>query len=316
MFVPAKENSLDTDGLSVGSDSLKHLVSHQFNVAVLPVHKVKSPKQPKLTLCVSAQGVPSMPMNKNTRTAPRTALEQYRIDGMSMLAHDIEDPLMAILGCSDILIEEAKNRSAIMEEDYLGRLRSNALTIRSLVANHLHMTRIESGTLKLERIPLSINELLSRIVRQYSSQAAQQQLRLESRLQETLPAIEGDPAALERVFANLLANALKFTAEGGQVDLESSRHNEEVWVTITDTGVGISAGELEKIFDKSDRLRVSRKQEGTSLGLFIVKTLVEAQGGRISVESTVGKGTRFTVSLPIAQGEPQASSTETPDATF
>lgn len=229
---------------------------------------------------------------------------------MSMLAHDIEDPLMAILGCSDVLIEGAKNRGHATQEDYLGRLRSNTLTIHSLVANHRDMARIESGTLKLECKPLSLNELLSSVAKQYNSEAARQQIRLESQLQDSLPAVEGDPLALERVFGNLLTNALKFTSEGGQVSLQSNHQDEEVCVTIADTGVGISTGELATIFDKSDRLRVSREREGTGLGLFIVKTLVEAQGGRISVESTLRKGTRFTVCLPISQAEPQAPETE------
>lgn len=309
MFAPVKENRVDADGIRVGNDGLKHSAAHRPNLLLLPGQKAK---QPKPVAFVSA----ATHMNRNTQNPARTAPEQYRIDGMSMLAHDVEDPLMAILGCSDILIEGAKNRGSALEEDYLRRLRSKALTIRSLVANHMNMTRIESGTLTLECTPLSINELLSRMVRQYSSEAAQQQIHLVSQLQDKLPVIEGDPSALERVFSNLLANALKFTPEGGQVNLESSRQNEEVWVIIADTGGGISKGELEKIFDTSDQLRVSRKREGRSLGLFIVKTLVEAQGGRISVESTVGKGTRFTVSLPIAQGEPQASETESSEATF
>jgi signal transduction histidine kinase len=123
---------------------------------------------------------------------------------------------------------------------------------------------------------------------------------LEMCLQEELLPVEGDPLALERVFANLLHNALKFTPRGGKVTIGSAQHNGEARAMITDTGPGIVAEEVSTLFDKYRRTESVYSQEGTGLGLFIVKTLVEAHGGRIEVESRMGQGACFSGCLPIS----------------
>src|SRR5262249_53144342 len=117
-------------------------------------------------------------------------------------------------------------------------------------------------------------------------------------LQEGLPFVEGDPVALERVFANLLHNGLKFTPEQGRVTVISAQRDREVMAAISDTGPGMAAAEIPLLFEKYWRAEHSKLQEGAGLGLFIVKALVEAHSGRVEVESTPGVGTCFSVFLP------------------
>jgi signal transduction histidine kinase len=151
----------------------------------------------------------------------------------------------------------------------------------------------------LAKRSLAINDILSRVGRQYESESRRRRLTLEIHLQEELPFIEGDPAALERVFANLLHNGLKFTPEQGRVAIASAQRDGEVIATVSDTGPGIATAEIPMLFEKYWQAEDTKQQQGTGLGLYIVKTLVEAHGGRIEVESTPGVRTCFSVFLPV-----------------
>jgi len=146
---------------------------------------------------------------------------------------------------------------------------------------------------------VQINEILKQVETRYVAEAARRNLRLETKLTDNLPLVEGDTSALERVFVNLVHNGLKFTPPGGQVVITSSRHGETVVVSVLDTGPGIPPEEIPALFEKYWRRKRHSYQDGSGLGLFIVKSLVEAQGGRVEVESTLGMGTCFKVILPV-----------------
>jgi two-component system sensor histidine kinase VicK len=231
----------------------------------------------------------------------RKALEQQRADFLAMLTHDIRSPLGVILGYTDLLLEAVQEEDFAEEKDLLLRLKNNVLTVHSLLANYLDLSRIEAGQLALFPAPVAINDLLRRVSQQYEAETQHKFLTFTLELQAEIPLVQGDPLALERIFANLLLNAFKFTPEGGQVTVRSALHNdEEVVVVVADSGPGIAPEEIPLIFEKYRRSERAQFQVGTGLGLFIVKTLVEAQGGRIEVQSTPGQGARFFVFLPVA----------------
>ena len=231
----------------------------------------------------------------------RKALEQQHADFLAMLTHDIRNPLGVILGYTEMLLEEA--------QDLLGRIRGNALTVHSLVTNYLDFARIEAEQLTLTKKLLQLNDLLLRVGQQYEAEAQRLHLTLDIQLQPDLPVIEADAVALERVFTNLLHNALKFTSKRGRVTIHSARGDGEVVAAITDTGPGLAPGEIPLLFEKYRRAERTKHQAGTGLGLFIAKSVVEAHKGRIAVDSTLGVGTCFSVFLPAA-GKGQAA----PDA--
>ncbi len=230
-------------------------------------------------------------------------LEQERANFLAMLTHDIKNPLGVILGCTEILMEEANGRASTEELHFLERLQSNAMLVHSLVANYLDYSRSESGHLTVNKRELDMNVLILRVGQRYEAEALRRDLTLNIRLAQDLPPLEGDPLALERVFTNLLHNALKFTAERGQVTMSTTWTDHEIVVSLTDEGCGIAPEELPLLFQRYRRTAATRHREGTGLGLFIVKALVEAHGGRVEVSSEVGKGSCFTVRFPLPARE-------------
>jgi signal transduction histidine kinase len=272
------------------------------NVVPLPVRTAKRSKNlPVSSASSDAASVASS--LASSQSGAHRFLEQPRVDCMAMLARDIKSPLMVILGSADGLLQAAKQRGADREENYLERLKSNTHTIQILLANYLDVARIEAEELSITKKPVSLHEILSRLEQHSSPEAQRRQIGLSFELQDEDLTVHGDELALERVFTNLLTNALKFTPADGRISVQTAVQGEEAVVTIADTGPGIAPGETQTVFEKYRQTLVGMQQEGTGLGLFVVKTLVEAHGGRTTVESTLGKGSRFSVFLPLAQAQ-------------
>ena len=208
----------------------------------------------------------------------RRQLEHQRTDFLTMLTHDIKNPLGVILGYTEMLLEEAQDRHAVAEERLIERMKSNVLTVHSLLTNYLDVTQIEAGRLTLAKRPLYLNDLLRRIGQQYEAEASRRKITFKLRLQNNLPLVSGDILALERAFTNLVANALKFTPGDGTITIRSTLNKKKnaVVVTVGDTGVGIATEEIARIFEKYQRADNANRHEGNGIGLFIVKALVEA----------------------------------------
>jgi PAS domain S-box-containing protein len=231
----------------------------------------------------------------------RKELERRRTEFLAMLSHDIKNPLSVLIGYADYLQQEANEHGIVKSVEVLPRIKSSALTILSMVNNYLDLSRIEDQQLIVAHEPLGINDLLRRIGHQYEGEARHRKIRFELFLEAQLPLVAGDPVALDRVFTNLVYNALKFTPSDGRVTVRSVRRSDEVVVAITDSGPGISQEEIPLLFEKYRRANDTRRKDGMGLGLFIVKTLVERLAGRIEVESVVGSGTEFRVVLPATK---------------
>jgi PAS domain S-box-containing protein len=221
--------------------------------------------------------------------AARKAAERQRADFLAMLAHDIRTPIAVILGYTEMLLENEK---------ILRRVRDNALSLHRLVANYLDLSRIEAGTLAITQEPLSLNEVLRRVGDQYTLEAERIGLHVHFALQEKPPLVSGDAVALERVFANIVTNAIKFTPSGGAITIRSELRGNEIVVTIADTGPGIPVEERATIFEKYRTGEKSGGQAGTGLGLFIVKSLVETHHGRVAIDCPESGGTEVIVFLP------------------
>lgn len=250
----------------------------------------------------------------------KKALDKQREDFLAMLAHDIKNPLTAILGYLDLLKETRVATATPPAQDFLVRVRDNALTIYALIANYLDLARAEAGHLVLQKSTLPLAPLLHGTVQQYMGIAQRYHLTLTLEVEENLPPLKADRISLERIFTNLVRNALKFTPETGSITVTARRwqnHNgntgatavvssfpfpeqERVMIEVSDTGPGIAPDEIPLLFQKYRRVSTARNQEGTGLGLFIVKTMVEAHGGHVEVESQLGSGSCFRVILPSA----------------
>jgi len=218
-----------------------------------------------------------------------------------MLSHEIRTPLGVILGYVEMLSDKLASEEHSAVTDIFERLTRNARTLRFLIDNYLDFSKMETGTVKLARQSLQLNDLLRHAMREYEPSATRCTVTLQSQLQEPLPLIMGDAVALERVFGNLLHNALKFTPRGGSVTVTSALDTATVCVSVADSGPGIPRDELSSLFEKYYRAQSSVSVDGSGLGLYIVKKTVDAHGGRVEAINTPGSGSCFQVWLPIVE---------------
>jgi two-component system sensor histidine kinase ResE len=228
----------------------------------------------------------------------RHALEQLRADFLSMITHDIKVPLTVILGYTEMLTDPEPPHDQI-PPDILTRIRESGEKIHALVCNFLDLSRIEAGRLTIDPRPCDLHAMLTHALEQHGASARRKGIVLALEA-DVVPPLLADEPQLERVVTNLLANAIKYTPSGGQITIVTGRENGRVTVAFRDTGRGIPADELPHLFEKYRRVREAKRTEGTGLGLFIAKTIVDAHGGDIRVESEPGAGSTFTLLLPAA----------------
>jgi signal transduction histidine kinase len=228
----------------------------------------------------------------------RHAAEQRRVDFLSMVTHDIKGPLTVILGYAELLSDPEESPSPAVVLDMLGRIRESGEQIHALVSNFIELSRIEAGRLELEFMPLDLTELVDDVVSRHASRATRKGIEVQRDL-VPLPEMSGDRPHLERAVLNLFGNAIKFTPGGGRVTVSTRMEGRCAVVAVSDTGPGIAPEDLDDIFKKYRRAPAAGRVEGTGLGLFIARTVIQAHRGDIRVETAVGEGSTFTVVLPL-----------------
>ena len=226
--------------------------------------------------------------------------ERLKMDLVSALAHDIKNPLGIIMGYAETMSDQFIGRSEAKGNlEILDRIQESAQRIVNLVTGFLEASKAESGKLNLEERPVEINSLIREVAQQQMGDLRKKNISLDVELDENIPTIMGDKAQLDRVLWNLVGNAIKFTPGGGRITVSSRSDNGYVCVAVKDTGIGIPKDELPLLFAQFRRLKGSAKIEGTGLGIFIVKTIIEAHKGTVQAESAGGQGSTFTVRVPI-----------------
>ncbi|MDH5641045.1 MAG: response regulator, partial [Nitrospira sp.] len=240
-------------------------------------------------------------------TAKIEALSSTKVKSefLASMSHEIRTPLNAIIGTADLLWETPLSSE---QRKYLRVFRRAGDTLLSLISDILDLSKIESGYMELDSITFNLEELIDKVMEMLTMQANEKGLEFAFHIDPEVPRyLLGDPVRLTQILVNLLGNALKFTEEGSvtlQVTKDGTNHLPGgIHFTITDTGIGIPTDKLEVIFERFRQVDSSRTRQygGTGLGLAISKHLAERMHGRIWVESTVGKGSRFhcTVSLEV-----------------
>lgn len=245
-------------------------------------------------------------------TAERT-LERQRAEFNAMLAHDIRNPVSLVCGYAELLLrDQGTPMDAAMTRKCYERIFNAAQVVESLVSNYLDFSRIEAGRLDLAKNHVEIVELLGRIVERFQGEAQMRAISFGLRAHSTAMFVLGDTLALDRVFANLLNNAFKFTPNHGAIGLSVTCRDGAAVIEVRDSGPGIAAEKLPTLFQKFNRIELGERQEGVGLGLFIVRELVSAHGGRVDVASTPGEGSCFAVVLPLADEPPAGRSPRPP----
>jgi signal transduction histidine kinase len=226
---------------------------------------------------------------------------QHKSDFLANMSHELRTPLNAIIGFSQVLREGMAGDVNEKQAEYLDDILSSGSHLLSLINDVLDLSKVEAGQVELEVAPFSLHEALERGVAMVRERATRDGVQVTLAANSDLDVVAGDERRIRQVIFNLLTNAVKFTPAGGSVDVWATQVNGQVSVSVGDTGAGIAAEDLERIFDEFQQTKAGIEQgEGTGLGLALSKRLVELHGGRIWVDSELGRGSTFVFTLPVA----------------
>lgn len=236
-------------------------------------------------------------------------LDRIKSRFFANISHELRTPLTLLLAPLETLIQERGSALEPEMRQLLLIMQSNGMRLLKLINDLLDLVRLESGKMDVKREPVAMEPFLLGLANAVKKTAEDRGIRLEVTSDPAVGMVLTDSDKLERILLNLLFNALKFTPAGGKVEVKAKRENGELVLEVSDTGTGISEEQLPFIFDRFWQADTSseRKYGGVGIGLALVKELVEIQDGKVTVTSTVGKGTEFTVRLPYQEWDPQAS---------
>jgi two-component system phosphate regulon sensor histidine kinase PhoR len=229
-------------------------------------------------------------------------LEAIRRDFVANVSHEMKTPLTSIQGYVETLLEGALEDPALTL-DFLGKIDRNARNLGHLVTDLLVLSRVEAGGIQVDPEPFSILSVVSEAAAACADKAREKGLGYQVAPGPREVMVRGDRDLLVRALVNLLDNAIQYTKTGGRIDVSTARADSRIDVTVRDTGIGIPAADLERVFERFYRVDKARSRAlgGTGLGLAIVKHVAERHGGSIRVVSDEGRGSAFTLSLPVAQ---------------
>ena len=229
------------------------------------------------------------------RTREVAEANRAKDEALAIVAHDLRAPLTSILGWIEIIEQDGIEEDSVSQA--LAVIKRNAVAQKHLVSGLLDFSGFAADGFKLNLQSTDLMRLLDSTRERFEPMAAQKKIKLEFETSQACPSIEADSHRLFRVFDNLLSNALKFTPDGGKVEVRARPVGRNVYIAISDTGPGIDSNLLPHIFDPFRR-GASKDPESWGLGLSIVKHIVEAHGGSINVAARKGEGSTFIVTLP------------------
>ena len=227
------------------------------------------------------------------------AASQHKSEFLANMSHELRTPLNAIIGFSQVLQDEMVGPVNEKQAEYLDDIVSSGNHLLSLINDVLDLSKVEAGQVELEVHPFSLREAIERGVVMVRERATEDGVRVAFAADPEVDVVDGDERRIKQVIFNLLSNAVKFTPAGGEVDVSATRVNGEVRVSVADTGPGIAPEDRERIFEEFQQSETGvGHREGTGLGLALSKRFVELHGGRIWLESELGRGSTFTFALP------------------
>lgn len=231
----------------------------------------------------------------------RKRVERFREEYISLISHDLRNPLTPITGHASWLVRRLTDIGLSPEAGSAESILQNARRMNVMIQDLVQSIKLESGSLKMDKEPTDLCQLVAALVERIGS--AEDRARLHLECFTWIPPVLLGPSYMERAVTNLLTNALKYSPPEQPVVLNLVETDGEVVLTVSDRGVGIPADEIPHLFQRFYRARTSRGLDGLGLGLYITRLIVEAHGGRIKVESEVGRGSCFTLVLPAIRGE-------------
>lgn len=233
-------------------------------------------------------------------------VEQLMRDFLSVVTHELRTPLTAIEGYAKLLAMQKGGPLSDRQLGFVQMIQDQSTVLKSMIQNLLDTTRLEGGTLPIDPTPTEVGSIVGRLVQTWRGTVEARKMRFRCDVDDLVALkVNVNSARLEQVVGNLFSNAMKFTPEGGEIGLVVRREGPDLLMAVEDTGRGIPPEAQAQVFEKFFQVERgdTRVAGGTGLGLYISRMLVEAQGGRIGVSSEVGKGSRFSIHLPILTEE-------------
>jgi signal transduction histidine kinase len=225
---------------------------------------------------------------------------QHKSQFLANMSHELRTPLNAILGYTELILDNIYGETPDKMREVLDRLHANGKHLLGLINDVLDLSKIEAGQLTLDLADYSLQDVVDTVVSAVGSLANRKKLALMADVGQNLPIGHGDGRRLAQVLLNLVGNAIKFT-DKGEVAIEATAENGSFTVAVRDTGPGIALADQAKIFEEFQQAdnSATKRKGGTGLGLSIAKRIIGMHGGRIWVESDVGKGSTFAFTIPV-----------------
>jgi signal transduction histidine kinase len=226
---------------------------------------------------------------------------RHKSEFLASMSHELRTQLSSVIGFSELLLSDTTDRfDESRRRKFLAQINSSGRYLLDLTSDILDLAKIESGHVTLRLEPVMIVEIVHGVMRDMDPLAAKKAIRINAEV-AAAGQVQADAGKLRQMLLNLVSNAVKFTPEGGRVTIGAERLAETVEISVSDTGIGIAESEFEHLFEEFRQIDsdVAREQHGTGLGLALTKRFVELHGGQIRLASEVGKGSVFTLSLPL-----------------
>ncbi|HMQ54341.1 MAG TPA: ATP-binding protein, partial [Anaerolineae bacterium] len=249
-----------------------------------------------------AQRVEERTIELSRANAQLAKASRLKDEFLASMSHELRTPLNTIIGSAEILQGEVFGELQGKQIKYVNNIGESGKHLLSLINDILDLSKIEAGRMEIQLAPVAIENVCQASIRLVKELALKKELQLQQQFHHTSQTLSADERRLKQILVNLLSNAIKFTPQGGQIGLEVTQDGERQAVnfTVWDTGIGIAAEDMPRLFRPFVQLdsSLARQYAGTGLGLSLVLKMVELHGGGIFVQSELGRGSRFTVSLP------------------
>jgi signal transduction histidine kinase len=237
------------------------------------------------------------------KSAQLEVANKHKSEFLANMSHELRTPLNAIIGFSEVLLDKMFGEVNAKQLDYLKDIHESGRHLLSLINDILDLSKIEAGRMDLEISSFDMPAALSNAMTLVRERAQRHGIALSLDVDKRLGAFQADERKFKQIVVNLLSNAVKFTPDGGRIDVSAKKYDGKVEVAVRDTGIGIAPEDHAAVFEEFKQVGrdYTKKAEGTGLGLALTKRFVELHGGEIRLESALGKGSTFTITLPVHQ---------------
>ncbi|HEY3555168.1 MAG TPA: GAF domain-containing sensor histidine kinase, partial [Casimicrobiaceae bacterium] len=226
---------------------------------------------------------------------------KHKSEFLANMSHELRTPLNAIIGFSEVLLERLFGDLNVKQDDYLKDIHSSGKHLLSLINDILDLSKIEAGRMELEPSRVDVDTAIANALTLIRERAQAHGIALAKDVDASLGTIVADERKFKQILLNLLSNAVKFTPDGGRIEVNARRVDGAAQIAVSDTGIGIAPEDRAAVFEEFRQVGrdYTKKQEGTGLGLALTRKFVELHGGRIWLESTPGRGSTFTFTIPL-----------------